>query len=435
MDAAQIAFLATPEGQAALELAALLPDDRLARLQRLRRDWPAPITAAIVELLELRTRARSKFEHAAQMFFTPEGLQQSTGHAISAYRATRFPPGVPILDACCGIGGDALALRRHAPVLAVDSNPAAAVCALVNAHALPTPDAFALHTLCADVTTLNLPRLRDRGIRAAFFDPSRRVDTRHGRSRARDSEDYLPPLSWAVALREHFPHVGVKVSPAIDDAALLQTGGRVEFIAEAGECKEAVIWFGDTVQGEYGINEDTPFYGQGLPLRGGEPYSATIVRRGVAPVTLVRTTADYVPTAPPREWLYEPNPAVIRAHLIAEIALPCDGVFLDSSIAYFTADEYMPTPFATAYRLLAWMPFHIKNVSAWLRTNKRCVDVVKKRGVALEPDAVRRSLSSSARADNPPAVLVLARVQNSVMALLCDPSYSENASFTGDTTE
>ena len=244
MDAAQIAFLATLEGQRALEQAALLPDDRLARLQRLRRDWPAPVAAGIVELLELRTRARGKFEHAAQMFFTPEGLQQSTGDAIAAYRTTRFPPGVPLLDACCGIGGDALAMRRRASVLAVDSNPTAVACARANARAVSAPDAFALHTLCADVTTLDLPRLRDRGIQSAFFDPSRRVDTRHGRNRARDSEDYLPPLSWATRPARTLSPVGVKVSPAIDDAALLQTGGRVEFIAEGNECKEAMIWFG-----------------------------------------------------------------------------------------------------------------------------------------------------------------------------------------------
>jgi hypothetical protein len=427
----QIAFLVTPEGQCALQQAALLPNDRLTRLQRLRRDWPAPVAAGIVELLELRYRARNKFDHAAQMFFTPEGLEQSTGDAISAYRATRFPFGVPLLDACCGIGGDALALRRQAPVLAVDSNPVACACARANADALPEPDGFALHTLCADVTMLDLARLRDRGIQAAFFDPSRRVSTTHGRSRARDSEDYLPPLSWTAALREHFPHVGVKVSPAIDDTALLQTGGRVEFIAEGGECKEAVLWFGDTARFANGV-EDTASYSvqtaEGRashiytePLPDGEPYCATIVRRGAAPVTLVRTIADDVPTAPTREWLYEPNPAVIRAHLIAQIALPRDGALLAPSIAYFTADRYIPTPFAVAYRVLDAMPFHVKNVSAWLRTHKRRVDVVKKRGVSLEPEAVRRQLAAPALAEYPPVVLVLARVQDRTIALLCDP--------------
>lgn len=429
----------TQKGQCALEQAALLPNDRLTRLQRLRRDWPTPVAAGIVELLELRHRARNKFDHAEQMFFTPEGLEQSTGDAIASYRATCFPAGVPILDACCGIGGDALALRNHALVLAVDANPTAAACARANAHVLPAPNDFALHTLCADVTTLALTRLRDRGIQSAFFDPSRRVSTTHGRSRARDPEDYLPPLSWTAALREHFSHVGVKVSPAINDEALLQTGGRaefcVEFIAEGGECKEAVLWFGDTARLAYGIKENTashrvlktedsaqPVFTN--PLSDEEPYCATIVRRGAAPVTLLRTIRDYVPTAPPREWLYEPNPAVIRAHLIAQIALPRDGALLDSSIAYFTSDEFRPTPFAVAYQVLDWMPFHVKNVSAWLRTHQRRVDVVKKRGVTLEPEVVRRRLAAPALAEYPPVVLVLARVQDRTIALLCDPPLS-----------
>lgn len=377
-----------------------------------------------MELLELRQRARVKFAHADRMFFTPEGLEQSTGETIARYRAGRFPAGVAVLDACCGIGGDALALVRRAPVLAVDSNPVAAACALANARVLSElkPDAEfnaerapapAIYTLCADVTTLDLARLRDRGIGAAFFDPSRRMDTREGRKRARNSEDYLPPLSWLNALQSHFSFVGVKVSPAIDDATLLQFtnhGAMVEFIAEGNECKEAVLWCGSAADALR--ISDTP--------ASAEPYCATIVGKDGTASTLRQQTVDVAPLSDPLNWLFEPNPAAIRAHLTPQIALEISGAQMDRDIAYLTAEDYHATPFVTAYRILDWMPFHAKNLQAWLRTHNRRVEVVKKRGVDLEPDDVRKKLASSALADNPPLVLVLMRRKEQTLTILCD---------------
>ena len=409
--------------------AKLLSSDRLMRLTRLRREYAPNIAAGIVELLELRLRARAKFTHADRMFFTPEGLEQSTGEAIAAYRASCFPAGVPVLDACCGIGGDALALSKRAPVLAVDRNPAAAACALANARVLSelqvgTEDSSelarysAVHVLCADVTNLDLARLREQGIGAAFFDPSRRLDTKEGRKRARNADDYLPPLSWLNVLREHFPFVGVKVSPAIDDEALLpftKQGATVEFIAEGNECKEAVLWCGSAA-------------GRGRTLETsmqGEPYCATVISRDKTAHNLCRqATAQpdaYIAPSEPRNWLYEPNPAVIRAHLTSQIALEIGGAQMDPDVAYLTADDYYATPFAAAYRILDWMPFHLKNVQSWLRTNNRRVDVVKKRGVDLEPDEIRKKLSSPALADNTPAILVLMRRKEQTLAILCEP--------------
>src|SRR5437016_5312921 len=101
------------EGKQLLTEAAALPPDRLTRLSRLRRRYPADMAAAAVELLELRRRARTKFTRAQAMWFTPEGLEQSTGETVAQYRAARFPAGMPVLDACCGIGGDAVALAAR----------------------------------------------------------------------------------------------------------------------------------------------------------------------------------------------------------------------------------------------------------------------------------------------------------------------------------
>jgi SAM-dependent methyltransferase len=421
-----LAWLATPDGDAALAEAAALPPDRLTRITRLRRRYPAEVAAAAVELLELRARARVKFAHADAMFFTPEGLEQSTGEAIAAYRANAFPPEASILDACCGIGGDALALVRRGPVLAVDRNPAALVCARANARLASEPTSYPLYPLCADVTTLDLARLRSVGFGSAFFDPSRRTDSPTGeRRRARRSEDYAPPLSWLETLRATLPALAVKVSPAIDDAVLERYhDARIDFISAQGECKEAVLWFGPLAEacdrradmegrGETSTQPGTP----GLQNR-----RVTILRSGQAPVRLAPFACDPPPPSAPRAWLYEPDPAVIRAHLVPQVAALVHAGPIESGIAYLTADAYRDvSPLATAYRILDWMPFHLKNIQARLRALGRHVAAIKKRGVPLVPEDLRKRLTG-AEAGSAPAVVVLTRKAGKPIALLCEPA-------------
>ncbi len=399
--------------------AACLPPDRLTRLQRLRREIAPELAAAVVEQLELRERARTKFTAASRLFFTREGLEQSTTEAISLYRAARFPAGAPILDACCGIGGDAMALATRGPVLAVDLNPITAACARANAVVCTPPHPIGL--LCADVTSIDLDRLSRKGFTAAFFDPSRRRDSASGdRRRARNAAEYAPPLAWLRELVSRFAFVGAKVSPAIDDETLEQTEAAVEFISERGECKEAALWYGAShLPGRSMVTVP----GCSTKAASGR-YAATVLKPDMPPTTLLPAgspdAADPVVTAP-RAWLYEPDPAVIRAHLVGTLAAHLDASQLEPQIAYLTADSYMQTSFAVAYCVLEAMPFNLKHLQAWLRRNGRRIEVVKRRSVPLDPEEMRRRLAHPDLADAPPAILVLTSIAGKYMALLCDP--------------
>jgi SAM-dependent methyltransferase len=413
-----VEFLRTPRGAELLAQAACMPPDRLTRLQRLRREIAPELAAAVVEQLELRARARSKFASAGRMFFTREGLEQSTTEAIARYRAARFPADVPILDACCGIGGDALALATRGQVLAVDLNPLVAACARTNVSidAVSHPVRLA----CADVTTLDLSRLRHNGFAAAFFDPSRRVDGAvGGRRRARNAAEYAPPLSWLRELTAHFTAVGAKVSPALDDEALAATEAAVEFISERGECKEAALWYGDAAATLTGHNAAGAING----------YAATVLRPDRPSATLTADKGDEpTPPAVPRAWLYEPDPAVIRAHLVGTLANRLGATPLEPQIAYLTADHDIETPFATGYRVLEAMPFNLKHLQAWLRRHGRRVEVVKRRGVPLEPEEMRRRLAHADLVAAPSTILVLTPIAGKPFALLCDPPICRNIS-------
>jgi hypothetical protein len=112
------------------------------------------------------------------------------------------------------------------------------------------------------------------------------------------------------------------------------------------------------------------------------PGARTLVSRGL-PDPDVRTVGRY---------LYEPDGAVIRAHLVAEVAHQLDGGLVDPTIAYITADGLRPTPYATAYEITDRLPFNVKKLKALLREREVGILTVKKRGSAVEPEELRRKV-------------------------------------------
>lgn len=355
------AALLTPEGLALLdEVRDTEPAAELAVATRLRRDHPAALVSAAIAQARLRQRAAAKFaaEDAERMFFTPNGVEQSTRTSVATYRATRFATlGVrSVADLCCGVGGDAIALARAGiRVLAVDRDPLTAAVARANAAALGLSDLIEVRE--SDVTDVDVAPYD-----AVFVDPARRG----GRGRIFDPEAYSPPLSWAVGTASQSPLAALKIAPGVPHEAI-PAEAEAEWISDGGDVKEAVLWFGT----EPGAVRATLL-----------PGPRTLLGRGL-PDPSVR---------PPGPYLYEPDGAVIRAHLVAEVAAGLDGGLLDPHIAYITADTLRPTPYATAYEITDHLPFNVKKLKALVREREIGVLTVKKRGSAVEPEELRRKV-------------------------------------------
>ncbi|MGV9340960.1 class I SAM-dependent methyltransferase [Streptomyces sp. NPDC003688] len=354
--------LRTDEGRALLdEVRGTAPADELAVATRLRRTHPVELVSAALGQARLRQRAAAKFGagDAERMFFTPNGVEQSTRTSVAAYRAERMRAlGVTsVADLCCGIGGDAIALARAGiRVLAVDRDPLTAAVARANAEALGLDDLIEVRE--ADVTEVDTA-----GYDAVFVDPARRG----GRGRIFDPEAYSPPLSWAVAAARTAPRAALKIAPGIPHEAV-PAEAEAEWISDGGDVKEAVLWFGTGAPG--GVRATLL------------PGPRTLLGRGL-PDPAVRPVGRY---------LYEPDGAVIRAHLVAEVAEDLSGGLLDETIAYITSDTLSPTPYATAYEITDQLPFNLKKLKALLRERQVGTLTVKKRGSAVEPEELRRKV-------------------------------------------
>ncbi|MFE2965304.1 methyltransferase domain-containing protein [Streptomyces sp. NPDC059340] len=390
MNDVSFASLLTPEGRALLdEVRGTEPAQELAVATRLRRDHPAELVSAALGQARLRQRAAAKFgaEDAERMFFTPNGVEQSTRTMVATHRALRLRSlGVrSVADLCSGIGGDAIALARAGiRVLAVDRDPLTVAVARANAEALGLADLIEVRE--ADVTEVDT-----QAYDAVFVDPARRG----GRGRIFDPEAYSPPLSWAIATALKAPLAALKIAPGIPHEAI-PAEAEAEWISDAGDVKEAVLWFGT----EPGLVRATLLPGP-RELRG----------RGL-PDPAVREVGRY---------LYEPDGAVIRAHLVAEVAEEVDGGLVDETIAYITADELRPTPYASAYEITDRLPFNVKKLKALLRERGVGVLTVKKRGSAVEPEELRKKALPKSHGPHS-ATVFLTRVAGAPTMLLGHPA-------------
>ncbi|MFE6828112.1 methyltransferase domain-containing protein [Streptomyces sp. NPDC057690] len=387
-----LAPLLTAEGRALLDLVrGTAPADELAVATRLRREHPAGLVSAALGQARLRQRAAAKFgaEDAERMFFTPNGVEQSTRASVAGYRAERMrAQGVTsVADLCCGIGGDAIALARAGiRVLAVDRDPVTAEVARANADALGLSALIEVRE--ADVTEVDTG-----GYDAVFVDPARRG----GRGRIFDPEAYSPPLSWAVGAALAAPRAALKIAPGVPHEAI-PAEAEAEWISDGGDVKEAVLWFGT----EPGAVRATLLPG---------------------PRTLLGAGLPDPDVRPVGRYLYEPDGAVIRAHLVADVARELDGGLIDETIAYVTADALLPTPYATAYEITDRLPFNVKKLKALLRERGVGILTVKKRGSAVEPEELRRKVLPKGQGPHS-ATVFLTRVAGAPTMLVGAPAGS-----------
>ena len=408
MDLASISLLVGGEGWGLLQsLPTYDPSTELALQTRLRDAGftPALVAAALTQS-RLRSRGRDKFgEFAEEMLFTPDGLEQATRLEVAARHASRYLRAEVrvVHDLGCGIGADAMAFAGlDLAVRAVEVHDVTAVVAGVNLR--HWPDAVVTHGRVEDVAMPTGEATRHTGL---WLDPARRTRGPadiQGRSRRVFSLEAISP-SWrqVQAFAQTVPATGAKLSPAFPHHAV-PPGTEAAWTSWGGDVVECAVWWGPLVQTA--------------------GRTATVCRVGAAPVVLVE--ADAEGAAAPLSGLdglgtlvYEPDRAIIRAGLTGALARVVDGRELDSGVGYVTSDRVMDLSWAHRYRVLEAMPWNLKALRAWLRDHDVGRVTIKKRGVALDPDAVRKQLRTKGAGE---ATLILTRIGSQPQIIVVQPA-------------
>jgi len=375
--------LLTPGGQALLaEVAARAGiETDLALGTRLRRSHDPALVASAVTQNHLRGLARSKFgADAARLYFTHDALQQATRRSVAVHRAARVAAAGlrTALDLGCGIGGDLLALAGAGlQVRGVDLDPVRVRIAQANLDALGLAGTVEVR----DATTVQ----RDADV--CFADPARR----DGRGRRFDPRHSEPGWDFVTGLLQG--GAVAKVAPGIAHD-LVPDGVEAEWVSDGGDLVEACLW--------------------------GRPLATATRRVTVLPAGATLTDADTpadATVAPVGAWLYEPDDAVGRAGLVTAVVEQVGGWLLDRHLAYVSSDRQVATPFATAYRVVEELPYRDKQLRAALRERRIGTLTIKRRGVEVIPEVLRKRLDLHGDAE---ATIVLTRVAGQGRALLVE---------------
>jgi len=391
-----VAALLTPAGREVLRRATDLSSGggtELAIGTRLRTEGVDPDLAALaVGQVRLRERAVERLgATVADWVWTPAALEQATRPDVSTRRATRVADAGlrQAADLGCGAGSDAIALAKAGlDVHAIDLDADVVAVAQHNAAAAGVSDRITFTV--GDALAANLS-----GIDVVMIDPARRDS--NGRRLMRP-EQWSPTYSQLLALSEQVPSLVAKLAPGIEHRLLPPTAD-TEWIQHGDDLVEATLWFGQ------------------LSRHVGR---AAVLLRGNAEVSVSERD---LPAIPPRvgevgQFLYEPHAAVIRAGLVGVVCDVVSGWLLDVAIAYVTSDDYVATPLASSYRVIAEVPFAIKRLRAELQQRGYGNAIIKKRGVAVDPEHIRHSLRLSGV--GPTATVVLTRTTRGPLALLVE---------------
>lgn len=412
--------LLSPEGWDLLNsLPPYAEADSLALNQRLRTQGHSPeLVAAALTQSSLRAEAAAKFgDFAEKMLFTRDGLQQATRLPVAARHAQRFREAglTHAADLGCGLGGDTMALASLGlNVIAVEADETTAAAATVNLMAFP--EAEVLHTTAEEFMDQHGPLPAGWGL---WLDPARR-DAGRGHSgsgaasRLWDPESFSPPLSFVTGLAQTGIPMGVKLGPGIPHE-LIPEGCEAEWVSDGGDVVEVVLWFNalarraHTVSGEGDQTAAEPAVISRAATvlhtdEGGRRALELTSASGWGAAVGKTSEADPAP-APARrpdegDVLYEPDGAVIRAGLVQDCAASFGGELLDEHIAYFlTAEAYTGdlSPLARGYRVERVMDFNVRTLKRWSQEEAVTSLEIKKRGVDIVPEQLRRQILSGTK--------------------------------------
>ncbi|HVC92140.1 MAG TPA: hypothetical protein VND64_00540 [Pirellulales bacterium] len=403
-------WLVSPAAAEWLERAAVHDGTLVSQTAALRRHLSAARTHLVLEQTTLRVRARQKFAVAGRMFFTPLALAQATDEWVADYKASRFPPGQPLVDLCCGIGGDLLALARRCPATGIDRDPIAALLAEVNLAAvlggvsgLPS----------AGIQVRDAARAALAGAAAWHIDPDRRAMGK----RTTRVELQSPGVGVLERLLAACPAAAIKLAPAAELPQHWTAEAELEWISRDGECRQLVAWFGPLalVPGCRRATVVATTEGGRQEVRGrldlersGPSYN---VRTFVGDPTVTLPVANRLGC-----FLAEPDSAVLAAGLTASLAAEHELAAVAPGTAYLTGDCAEADLALAWFEVIDMLPFDLKRLKSMLRQRGIGRLEVKRRGVPHDPEQVRQQLRVPG---DQMATLFLTRIRGAVTAIVC----------------
>ncbi len=342
-------------------------------------DLETTLLAACIEAFSLEDAAVRKCAFPAGNLCTREALEMASSARAAALHALLLPDHGTVVDIAAGIGGDALAIARHAEgLVCIEADP-------VHAHMLAhnLSQAGRRNALVLQGTAENwLPLLRHERLAAVFADPARR----DGRKRHINPEDYRPSLLLFEGLPSILP-ILVKIAPGAEPPG----DWDIATVAAGTQCPEQLLSRNCGLPSVCALDAD-----------GGESW--------------VPRSMPSVQVHEPR-YLIEPHAAIIRTGRVADYLREHRAEVIDAHIAYGWSEEPpLPSRWHQSFKLLRVEPFNRKG----LRRLVAEMDLgpsteIKKRGFPETTDELRAQLKL--RGTRQGVIIITRREQGHLMMI------------------
>ncbi len=376
-----IEFLKEKSNKKFFEELQKLEDISINEIQKLTTDHPTKPIKEMLSLLKLQRKNLKKIPISKELLFTDQGAQQASSWQLSQYHETKFNGFNTVADLCCGIGIDLMNIARNKlKVIAVDQ------------------DADTLKLAEFNCTTQNLQNIEfmpgkaeefTATVDAIFIDP----DRRSGSSRKISPQDYSPPFSAILELRKICRNMAIKLSPATDYRKLnLPPDSTLEFISEDGTLKEILLCMGEL------STENCKRKAMLLPFN----------------LTLQNSNLK-IEVVEIQKYLFEPDPAIIRAGLVQELGSKLGYNLIDRKLALLTGSRYLPSDFGKLYEVEEIMKLDLKKLHKYVRKNEIGELIIKTRGFSESVENFRNKLKLKGK--NSIVMFILRRGDDHIIVL------------------
>lgn len=370
--------------------------DVLKLVAKLRsKGHSADLVATILSQAKLRRRAQAKFgEFANRMYFTEAGLEQASRLKVAAIHAGRFrDAGITnIADLGCGIGAESLAMASLD--LTVSAFELDEVTAAIASYNLASFEEVTVEQ--ADVTKLDLAKFD-----GAFIDPARRDlegPKKEFTKRKYDLTELSPSFDFVLEVTKQKPTI-VKLGPGLDHKDIPQDAEAV-WVSDNGDLVEMTLYFGKVARENI--------------VRA----ALLLTPNGTFEITSANHARTDAPIGELGAFVYEPDAALIRSHLIGDLALELDLHIFANEIAYLTGDKQVSSPWLKSYKVLDNLVFDRKKLKSYLKERNVGILEIKKRGADITPEQLRRELAPKGPNS---LTLIVTRVADTHRVLVVDP--------------
>ncbi len=331
---------------------------------------------AIAEQLACQRKAAKKLPLLSRhhLLYTPLALEQASGERAAAYKAS-FIFGKRLIDLSGGLGVDTMLLAKgFESVVYCERDPL--LCDLM-AHNLKASGTHNVAIEQGDSMEL-LAAYPPDSFEWIYVDPARREEGRRSIALEAASPDVVAAHDFLLRCA---PKVCIKASPALEISglkALLPSLRSIIVLSVDRECKEVLLQLE-----------------RAYPADGAVQVKAVSVKSDSEEVKEVigcdgDDGAERVVAIAVKEYLYEPDPAIIKARVSAVLARDCGLEFVNQSVDYLTSDKKVEDFPGKTFQVIACAAYKPKSFRAFLQRHAIAGASIQRRDFPLSADELRR---------------------------------------------